>query len=316
MQPTGIIHLGNYFGALHSWLELQKTHQSFFPIVDLHALTIFQDPKELNHRIFDLAKLYIASGLDPKKAVIFRQSDISEHTELAWILTCLAPMGELNRMTQFKDKSAQHAENINAGLFTYPCLMASDILLYDADIVPVGEDQVQHVELTRMLAKKFNNLYGDILKVPELFLNKTSARLKGLDDPNKKMSKSASSEYNYIALTDSPDLIRKKIKRAVTDSGTEIKGGEDKPALANLLTIYSLVTGLTIPEIEQQFTGQGYGVFKNELAERVVAFVEPIQKKLQNISDKEIKNILKNGAEKASQTASKKIKKIKKAIGL
>lgn len=316
MQPTGIIHLGNYFGALHNWLELQNQYESFFSIVDLHALTIYQEPQKLNAQIFNLAKIYLAAGLDPNKCVIFRQSDIPEHLELSWILTCLMPMGELNRMTQFKDKSAQHEDNINAGLFTYPCLMAADILLYDSAIVPVGEDQVQHVELTRMIAKKFNNIYGETFKIPEIFLNKISARLKGLDEPNKKMSKSAPSEYNYIALTDSPDLIRKKIKKAVTDSGSEIKGGADKPALSNLLAIYSLVTGLTIKQIEKNFSGQGYGAFKNDLAEKVVAFLQPIQEKYNSYSDKYITQILADGAAKAQQVATKKMKKIKKIIGL
>ncbi|MFA6537270.1 MAG: tryptophan--tRNA ligase [Patescibacteria group bacterium] len=316
MQPTGIIHLGNYFGALHNWLELQKKYDSFFSIVDLHALTIYQEPAKLNRQIFDLTKIYLASGLDPEKCVIFRQSEVPEHLELAWILTCMMPMGELNRMTQFKDKSAQHEDNINAGLFTYPCLMAADILLYDTQIVPVGEDQVQHVELTRMIAKKFNNLYGDNFVVPEVSLNKISARLKGLDDATRKMSKSASSEYNYIALTDSPDLIRKKIKKAVTDSGTEVVSVPDKPAMTNLLAIYSLVTGELVRDIEKKFNGQGYGAFKNDLAEKVVEFLEPIQKKYNAISDAEVKEILAKGKEKARAVANKKLIQIKKVIGL
>jgi tryptophanyl-tRNA synthetase len=250
------------------------------------------------------------------RSIIFKQSDVKEHAELGWILNCTTPISELERMTQFKDKSVQHKENINSGLFTYPCLMAADILLYDTNIVPVGEDQVQHVELTRTIAKKFNTVYGDIFTVPEVKINKISARLKGLDDPTKKMSKSASSEYNFIALTDSPELIRKKIQKAVTDSGSEIKFTPDKPALANLMTLYHLVTGLEAKEIEKKFSGHGYGDFKKDLAEKLIAFVTPIQDKFNALTDANVEKILSDGAKKAQALATKKMTLIKNTIGL
>jgi tryptophanyl-tRNA synthetase len=316
IQPTGIIHLGNYFGAIHNWLDLQKKFDCVFFIADLHALTVHQEPSEFNRNIIDLAKIYLACGLNPKKSVIFRQSAVPEHLELGWILNCVTPISELERMTQFKDKAKQHKENINAGLFTYPCLMAADILLYDTDFVPVGEDQVQHVELARTIGQKFNNRYSEIFKLPEAKINKISARLKGLDDPTKKMSKSAASEYNYIALTDSADTIRKKIKKAMTDSGSEIKYIADKPAIANLMTIYSLITGLDFAKIEKKFQGKGYGEFKSDLAERIVKFVEPIQKKLHAISDEAVVKILSEGAKQAQKIATKKMKQIKVTIGL
>lgn len=316
MQPTGIIHLGNYFGALANWLTLQNEYESIFSIVDLHALTVYQKPEQLRANIINLAKIYLASGLDPKKNIIFRQSDVKEHAELGWILNCTTPISELERMTQFKDKSKQHKENINSGLFTYPCLMAADILLYDTNIVPVGEDQVQHVELTRTIAKKFNAVYGDVFIVPEVKINKISARLKGLDDPTKKMSKSASSEYNYIALTDAPDLIRKKIQKAVTDSGSEIKFTPDKPALANLMTLYHLVTGLEAKEIEKKFSGHGYGAFKKDLAEKLIEFLMPIQKKFNELSDSAVEKVLNDGAKRAQKMAGKKMVRVREVIGL
>lgn len=316
IQPTGIIHLGNYFGAIYNWLPLQDEFESYFCIVDYHALTVFQKPEILNKNIKDLAKLYIAVGLDPAKATIFRQSDVPEHTELAWFLNCTTPIGELERMTQFKDKSQQNKDNINAGLLTYPTLMAADILLYDTNFVPVGEDQQQHVELARIIAKKFNNRYGDVLTLPEAKINKVTARIKALDDPEKKMSKSASSEYNYIALLDDPELIRKKIKKAVTDSGTDIKLDDKRPAIKNLMTIYSLTTGKTFKEIEKDFNGKGYGDFKKELAERVVEFVTPIQERFQAIEDNELEEVLRLGAESARKIARKKIEQIRSTIGL
>lgn len=316
VQPTGIIHLGNYFGAIHHWLDLQKKFDGVFFIADLHALTVFQKPDAFNRNIIDLAKIYLACGLNPKKNIIFRQSDVAEHLELGWFLNCVTPIAELERMTQFKDKSKQHKENINAGLFTYPCLMAADILLYDTDFVPVGDDQVQHVELARTIAQKFNGRYGEIFKLPQAKINKTSARLKGLDDPAKKMSKSAASEYNYIALTDSADLIRKKIKKAATDSGSEIKYSADKPAIANLMTIYSLITGFDFAKIEKKFKGKGYGEFKSDLAERVVKFVQPIQEKFDAISDDAVVKVLSEGAKRAREIAALKIKQIKRTVGL
>ena len=316
IQPTGIIHLGNYFGAIHNWLSLQKEFDSIFSIVDFHALTVFQKPEDLQKNILSLAKLYLAAGLDPEKNIIFRQSGVSEHTELAWILNCITPMAELERMTQYKDKSDQHKDNINTGLFSYPALMAADILLYDTNIVPVGEDQLQHVELARTLAKKFNNIYGDTFVVPEAKINKVSARLKGLDNAANKMSKSAPSTNNFISLTDKPDDIRKKVKKAVTDSGSEIVFTPDKPALSNLITIYHLVTGIDIKQVELNFTGKGYSDFKADLAEKIVEFVQPIQEKYDSLNDKDVQLILDKGAEKAKKLATAKMVKIRQTIGL
>jgi len=319
IQPTGIIHLGNYFGAIYNWIQLLKKEKdldAFFSIVDYHALTVFQEPEILANNIRQLAKLYVTVGLDPERVTLFRQSDVPEHTELAWILSCSTPMAELERMTQYKDKSAQHKNNINAGLFTYPVLMAADILLYDTDFVPVGEDQKQHVELARVIAKKFNNIYGETFKEPGVYINPVSARLRGLDNPEKKMSKSAKSEYNYIALTDAPEVIEKKIKKAVTDSGTEIKFGEARPAISNLLTIYSLVDEKPIKEIEKDFVGKGYGDFKKSLADKLINFVTPIQERLKALEDDELESILKVGAKRAQEIASKKIKTVRTKIGL
>jgi len=316
IQPSGIIHLGNYFGAIKNWLNFINEFDSYFCIVDLHALTVYQEPEKLKQNTLDLAKIFIASGLDPKKCTLFIQSHVSEHTELSWILSTITPIAELERMTQFKDKSQKHKENINAGLFTYPVLMAADILLYDTDVVPVGEDQMQHVELTRTIAKKFNNLYGDALKVPKTFVPEHGARLMGLDDPTQKMSKSAASEYNYIAITDEPDLIRKKIMKAVTDSGSEIKYLKDKPAVSNLLTIYHLVTGEEIKSIEQKYAGKGYGDFKKDLAEKIIEFLTPIQDKINELDDKKVLKILEKGAENAKKVASQTLDRVKEQIGL
>jgi tryptophanyl-tRNA synthetase len=315
-QPTGNIHLGNYFGAIYNWAKLQDDNECIFGIVDLHSLTVKNNPTELRKRIYDLARIYIASGIDPKKSIIYRQSDVSEHAELAWILNCVTPIAELERMTQYKDKSAQHKQNINAGLLTYPCLMAADIILYNTKFVPVGEDQVQHVELARTIAKKFNNQYGDTFILPKSKLNKISARIMGLDDPTKKMSKSATSEYNYIALTDSPETITKKIKKAVTDNGSEIHYTLDKPAIANLMTIYHLITGLELKEIQSRFKGKGYRDFKTDLADRIIDFLKPIQEKFNAIEDNELDLIFKSGAKQAKDIASKKLKQIHQTIGL
>jgi len=316
IQPSGVIHIGNYFGAIKNWLNFLKEYDSYFCIVDLHALTVYQEPEKLKQNTLDLAKIFIASGLDPKKCTLFVQSHVHEHAELAWILNTITPIAELERMTQFKDKSKKHKENVNAGLFTYPILMAADILLYDTDVVPVGEDQKQHVELTRTIAKKFNNLFSDALKVPKSFVPEHGARLMGLDDPTQKMSKSAASEYNYIAITDEPDLIRKKIMKAVTDSGDEIKSGEDKPAISNLLTIYHLVTGKEISEIEKQYQGKGYGDFKKDLAEKVVEFLEPIQKEMNKLTDKDVIKILNKGSQSAQKIASQTLDRVTEKIGI
>ncbi|MFA5175112.1 MAG: tryptophan--tRNA ligase [Patescibacteria group bacterium] len=316
IQPTNKLHLGNYLGAIKNWVNLQNQFECFFFIVDLHAITVKQDPKILRENTLDVIKTYIALGVNPKKSIIFVQSDIKEHAELAWILNTITKISELERMTQFKDKSRQHAENINVGLFAYPVLMAADILLYNTNLVPVGEDQTQHLELSRLLANRFNQLFGDTFIIPEPFIGKQGARVMGLDDPTKKMSKSASSPNNYIALLDDPDVARKKIMKAVTDSGSEIKAADNKPALANLLTIYSLLADKTVKEIEKEYAGRGYADFKKGLAETTVKFLADFQKKFNSIGDAEAKKILKSGAEKARAVAFKKMKEIKEKIGL
>lgn len=316
VQPTNNLHLGNYLGAIKNWVELQKNNDCIFCVVDLHAITIRQDPKVLRENILNVAKTYIALGINPEKSIIFVQSHVKEHAELAWILNTIVKISELERMTQFKDKAKQHKDNINAGLFTYPALMAADILLYDANLVPVGEDQKQHVELTRNLAQRFNQLYGETFVVPEPMIKKDGARIMGLDDPSKKMSKSASSPNNYIALLDSPEIARKKIMRAITDSGSDIKSGVDKPALTNLLTIYSLLTEVSIKEIEEQYRGKGYADFKKGLTEEVIKFLENFQEKFEKIKNEEMLNILADGTKKANEIAAKKIAEVKKKIGL
>ena len=264
----------------------------------------------------NVAKTYLALGLNSEKNIIFVQSDVKEHAELSWILNTLAKTGEMERMTQYKDKSTRHKDNINLGLFAYPVLMASDILLYDTNLVPVGEDQKQHVELTRDLAQKFNKLYGETFVVPEPLIKKQGARIMGLDDPGKKMSKSASSSSNYIAFSDNPAVAEKKIMKAVTDSGSEVKSGADKPALSNLLSIYSLFTNRTIKDIEKEYTGQGYGAFKKGLAEIVGEFLFDFQKKIETFEDNEVKKILTQGADRARELATKKMELVKQKIGL
>jgi len=319
IQPSGVIHLGNYFGAIKQWIDLSKNYQSYFCGVDLHALTVRQEPKELKENIYKLAALYLACGLDPDKVILFLQSEVKKHVELAWVLNCYTQMGELSRMTQFKDKSKQNKDNINAGLFTYPVLMAADILLYQTHYVPVGEDQKQHVELCRDIATRFNNLYGQIFTLPEPMMPIEGKRIMGLDDSSKKMSKSASSEYNYIALTDEPSLVKKKIMKAVTDSGSGIVFNQDKkPALANLMTIYSLLTGKNMKRLEKQYQGKGYGDFKKDLAEVVINFLEPIQEKYKKLigNKNNLDAVLSKGAQKADKEAEKTLIKVYKAIGI
>lgn len=316
VQPTNNIHIGNYLGAIKNWVDLQNKYECFFCIVDLHAITVAQKPEVLKKNILDVAKTYLALGINPKKSTIFVQSDIKEHAELAWILNTITKTVELERMTQFKDKSKQHKENINMGLFDYPVLMAADILLYDTDLVPVGDDQAQHVELTRTLGERFNHLYGETFKIPEALIKKEGARIMGLDDPSKKMSKSAASPANYIALLDSPEIATKKIMRAVTDSGSEIKSGADKPALTNLLTIYSLFSGKSVKKIEKKYVGKGYADFKKGLAEEVTIFLKNFQNKFNKIKDSEVNKILSDGAKTAEKIAIKKINSIKDKIGL
>lgn len=318
MQPSGYPSLGNYLGALRNWRSLQNEYNCLFGIVNMHAITVRQNPAELRKKSKDLLMLYIAIGLEPEKNIIYYQSDVSAHAELAWILNCFTYIGELNRMTQFKEKSQKHADNINAGLFTYPTLMAADILLYQADLVPVGEDQRQHLEITRDIALRFNNIYGDVFKVPEAYIGKVGARIMGLQEPKKKMSKSESdNDNNVIYLLDDINVIANKIKRSVTDSDNEIKFSEDKPGISNLINIYCSVTNKSIEETEKEFSGKGYGFFKSAVADVVVDEIKPIQDKYKQLKeDKEyIDKVIKEGAEKASYIANKTLRKVYKKIG-
>lgn len=315
-QPTGSLHIGNYLGALKNWVELQDQYESFFCIVNLHAVTMPQDPKSLKQKTLDLARIYLASGIDPKKSTVFIQSDVSEHAELAWILSCVARMGELERMTQFKDKSGGKGERVGVGLFTYPVLMASDILLYKTHLVPVGQDQKQHLELTRDIAERFNRDFGETFVVPEPFIPPVGAKIQSLAEPEKKMSKSDENANGSIFLLDDPDAIVKKIKRAVTDSGTDIKFDETRPAINNLLTIYRLMTGKSAQDCEANFDGKGYGDFKKELADAVVAFLQPFQERVRDYSDEDLESILKEGAEKARAVASATLSEVYSKMGI
>ena len=306
IQPSGTSHLGTYLGALKNWVSVQEEYESYFCIVDLHALTVPQNPKVLRANVREMAAIFIAVGLDPERAVIFRQSRVSEHTELGWLLNCIARVGELSRMTQFKDKSQRGgAESASVGLYAYPVLQAADILLYNAHLVPVGEDQRQHLELSRTLARRFNGLYGETFAVPEPMILETGARVMALDEPTQKMSKSAPTPAGYIALLDEPDVIRRKIRRAKTDSGTEVMATPDKPALTNLLGIYAGLTDRSVPEIEDRYRGKGYGEFKKDLAEVVVESLSPIRERTLELLDdpRELDEVLEAGAEKARGVA-------------
>ncbi len=335
VQPTNNLHLGNYLGAMKNWVELQNSYESFYCVVDLHAITVKQDPKELRQNILNVAKTYLALGIDPNKSTIFVQSHVKEHVELGWILNTIAKMGELRRMTQFKEKTGSGQlisgaqgnstiskishyinEEATVGLFDYPVLMAADILLYNTQVVPVGDDQKQHVELTRDLAARFNSLYGKTFIEPEPLIQKEGARIMGLDDPTKKMSKSATSANSYIALLDPPEVIAKKISRAVTDSGTTIESGADRPALTNLLTIYSLLSNQPVKAIEKEYAGKGYADFKKGLTKIVTDFTTDFQNKFNALNDDQVRNILENGADKARAVAKQKMEEVKKKMGL
>lgn len=385
IQPSGNLHIGNYLGAIKNWVKLQDDFECIYCIVDMHAITVPQDPEKLRKNVLELAKVYLASGIDPKKSMIFIQSQVSEHAELAWILNTIAKISELEKMTQFKDKAglkdrkgideyiiksineyrnankkmweiitSDHKNNYNninfkeefvknnvnletlhnaveklisirldylkqekigVGLYDYPVLMAADILLYDTEKVPVGEDQVQHVELTRTLGRRFNQKFGETFVIPEPYLTKEGTRIMGLDDPTKKMSKSAGSEYNYIAITDDAETVRKKIKKAVTDSGSEIEYKEEKPALRNLINIYSVFSGKKTEEIVEMYKGKGYADFKSGLAEEVIGGLKPIQERMKSLSDDEVLNILRKGAEKVRPIAKAKLDEVKKKVG-
>lgn len=316
IQPSGNLHIGNYLGAIKNWVKLQDEYDSIFCVVDLHAITVPQDPEDLRRRTIEVAKIYLAAGIDPKKCSLFIQSHVSEHAELAWVLNTITKIPEMERMTQFKDKSGKiNKSEIGMGLFDYPVLMAADILLYDTELVPVGKDQLQHIELTRDLAARFNHKFGDTFKIPEGYTTKESANIMGLDDPTKKMSKSAKSEYNYISLTDDEETIRKKIKKAVTDSGSEIVYQEDKPALMNLINIYSLLSDTPVKEIEKKYEGKGYADFKADLANVVVNFLKPLQEKMKEYSDEKVLKILEEGARKVRPIAKAKLDDVKEKVG-
>lgn len=317
MQATGNLTLGNYLGALKNWVTLNEDYECYYCVVDEHSITVRQNPAELRQRARALLTLYIAAGLDPEKNCIYYQSHVSGHAELAWILNCYTYMGELQRMTQFKDKSAKHADNINAGLFTYPVLMAADILLFQADVVPVGIDQMQHLELTRDIAQRFNGIYGDVFKIPEAYLGKVGAKIMSLQDPTKKMSKSDENLNASIYLMDDPDTIIRKFKRAVTDSDNEIRYAAEKPGISNLIDIYRATTGKSVEEVEKEFAGKGYGDFKLAVGESVVSVLKPLQDRVAELSkDKAyIDSIIKNNGERANYVATKTLRKVQKKIG-
>jgi tryptophanyl-tRNA synthetase len=319
VQPSGLLHIGNYLGAIRNWVELQETYDCVYSVVDLHAITVSQDRKELTRRTIEVANTFLAAGIDPERSIVMVQSHVPAHAELAWILNTITHMGELRRMTQFKDKTGGgESESIGVGLFDYPVLMAADILLYRADAVPVGEDQKQHVELTRDLAERFNGQFGKTFVVPEPVIRREGARVMGLDDPLKKMSKSATSAASYIALDDSPAVIRKKIQRAVTDSGSEVKAAADKPALTNLLTIYSLFSGASVAEVEARYVGKGYADFKRDLGDVVVEALAPFQARMRELETDPsfTRDVLKAGAERAEAIAQRTLAKVRERVGL
>lgn len=317
MQATGNLTLGNYLGALKNWVTLSDEYECFYSVVDMHSITVRQNPAELRKRARALLTLYIAAGLDPEKNCIYYQSHVSGHAELAWILNCFTYMGELQRMTQFKDKSAKHADNINAGLFTYPVLMAADILLYQADVVPVGKDQMQHLEITRDIAQRFNSIYGDVFTVPEAYIGKVGAKIMSLQDPSKKMSKSDENPNASIYLMDDPDTIMRKFKRAVTDSEAQVRYRDEQPGIKNLIDIYCACTGKTPADVEREFDGKGYGEFKPAVGEAVVDVLRPLQERVADLEkDKAyIDSIIKNNAEKAQYYSNKTLRKVQKKIG-
>lgn len=317
IQPSGTLTLGNYIGALKQFVEVQNEYNCYFCIVDQHAITVPQDRLQLRKNIKSLAALYIAAGIDPEKATIFIQSEVPAHAQAGWMMQCISYIGELERMTQFKDKSAGK-EAVSAGLLTYPPLMVADILLYNTDIVPVGDDQKQHLELTRDLAERFNKKYNDIFKIPEVRIPKVGARVMSLQDPTRKMSKSDANSKGFISLLDEPKVIEKKIKSAVTDSEGIVKFDvTNKPGISNLLSIYSILGGLSIEEIEQKYEGKGYGDFKSDLADVVVNALKPLQDRYYELIDSaELDEILDQGAEKANHTANKMLRKMENAMGL
>ncbi|MBQ8636911.1 MAG: tryptophan--tRNA ligase [Clostridia bacterium] len=320
VQPSGNVTLGNYLGAIKNWVELQEDYNCIYAMMDLHSITVRQNPQELKKKTLDLLALYIACGIDPEKNILFVQSHNHCHAELSWVLNCYTYMGELQRMTQFKDKSKKHADNINAGLFTYPVLMASDILLYQTDLVPVGKDQMQHIEICRDIAERFNGIYGDVFKIPEGFIPKAGAKVMSLQEPTKKMSKSDENPKAYISMLDDLNVIAKKIKSAVTDSEGVIEyreGDDTKAGINNLITILSAVTGKSIESIVNDYSGKGYGDFKNDVSEAVVECIRPIRAEFDRISadKKYLTAIYEDGAMKSTRLAERTLKKVYKKVG-
>ncbi|MBE6912259.1 MAG: tryptophan--tRNA ligase [Ruminococcaceae bacterium] len=317
IQPSGNITMGNYMGAITNWVSMQDMYDCLFCVVDMHAITVRQDPKKLREQTLSLLALLIGCGLDPEKNIMYIQSHVRQHAELSWILNCYTMYGELSRMTQFKDKSAKHADNINAGLFDYPVLMAADILLYNADYVPIGEDQKQHLELARNIAQRFNNHHGDVFRIPEPYIPKVGGRIMSLAEPEKKMSKSDTNPNAYVLLMDKPEDIMRKFKRAVTDSEAKVEYREGKAGVNNLITIYSVATGKSVSEIENEFVGKGYGDFKCAVGEAVVELLRPVREKTEDILKNKdyLEEIYKKNAIRASQLAERTLEKVSKKVG-
>ncbi len=317
VTPSGILTMGHLAGALSNWVKLQDKFECYFMIADLHAITVRQNPAELRKRTLETAAMFIAAGIDPDKSTLFIQSHVTEHAQLTWVLNTFTGMGECSRMTQFKDKSTQHSENVNVGLFDYPVLMAADILLYQADLVPVGEDQKQHLELTRNLAQRFNHNYSDTFKVPEPYIPEVGARIMSLQDPEKKMSKSDPNQGSILFLTDSDEVIKNKIKRSVTDSGSEIKFADNKAGISNLLTLMHLATKRSIKDIESDFAGKGYGDFKMAVAEAMADYLRPIRQRYEELinNKQQLTEILVRGEENARKIAAKTLRKVYKKVG-
>ena len=318
IQPTGGFTLGNYLGAIRQWGQLQDEYNCIYSVVDLHSLTVRQDPATLRRQIRESAAMLLACGVDPERAILFIQGDVHQHAELSWLLSCYTQFGELSRMTQFKDKSQKHPENVNGGLFTYPVLMAADILLYQAALVPIGADQKQHLELARDIADRFNGIYGPVFTKPDGFFPKVAARVMSLQEPTAKMSKSDSNENAKVMLTDDGDAIIRKFKRAITDSGSEVRAGEDKPGITNLMSIYSAITGKDYTAIEREFAGKGYGDFKLAVGETVRDELAPLQQRYREyLADKQqLNDILAMGAERAGSIAQRTLRKVRRKIGL
>lgn len=317
IQPSGLLTLGNYLGALKNWTEMQNDFDCTFAVADLHAITVRQEPAKLRNQIYSTYAILLALGIDPEKNTVFIQSHVPEHAQLAWLLSCYTQFGEMSRMTQFKDKSQRHPDNINVGLFSYPVLMAADILLYKADLIPVGADQKQHIEIARDIANRFNNIYGDVFTIPDGYIPKSAARIKSLQDPTKKMSKSDDNVNAWVAILDTKDDIIRKFKRAVTDSDSRVIMSEDKLGVSNLISIYSAVTGKTTEEVEREFDGKGYGEFKLAVGEAVADELAPIKQRHDEIikDKKELERLYRMGAEKAEYVARKTYLKAMKKVG-